>query len=420
MEPAPIGESITSGQTCADRDEPAESVAVTDSRRTRDTNMADVEMIADDLEEEFRKLCGEDQPASLQACDRVRKAVNNIEVRIVAEVSKVMRCGHPGRDKIEQVGRMATEEAMSELGTLRVRCKESAVVEKWVQIVLESLGCCSRAEGVERLAELLELRDELVGLGEAYGVTVEGLVQRFDELVRENALLQEEASRQRCELDELAEVKKRLAEREAGLLRLRQQVELPMGTVKESAAEEHPGWLRRQRIQGKDDDSRAQDSEQMGSPSGEDPAYEFDAFLESFVLKYPRDSWAGAERGVAVEADRAEARNHRIVALGELKKLRMKEGQSVADFCVELERLTRHAHPHMDEAALDAQRAQLLYEHLAHWNDSYHLMEALESEGQAYERLKHVLGYEVPRSGFGAALRLLQSRQRPEGSSCQF
>lgn len=117
--------------------------------------MADVEMIADDLEEEFRKLCGEDQPASLQACDRVRKAVNNIE---------------------------------------------------------------------------------------------------------------EEASRQRCELEELAEVKKRLAEREAELLRLRQQVELPMGTVKESAAEEHPGWLRRQRIQGKDDDSRAQDSEQMGSP----------------------------------------------------------------------------------------------------------------------------------------------------------
>ncbi|VDP58183.1 unnamed protein product [Heligmosomoides polygyrus] len=305
--------------------------------------MADVEMIADDLEEEFRKLCGEDQPASLQACDRVRKAVNNIEVRIVAEVSKVMRCGHPGRDKIEQ----------------------------------------------------------------------------------------EEASRQRCELEELAEVKKRLAEREAELLRLRQQVELPMGTVKESAAEEHPGWLRRQRIQGKDDDSRAQDSEQMGSPrylallevrpysgedpaySGEDPAYGFDAFLESFVLKYPRDSWARAERGVLLRskltgrarkqyealpaairegsfdaqvealrgACRAEARNHRIVALGEFKKLRMKEGQSVADFCVELERLTRRAHPQMDEAALDAQRAQLLYEHLAHWNDSYHLMKVRRMKG---------------------------------------
>ncbi|VDP14691.1 unnamed protein product [Heligmosomoides polygyrus] len=269
MEPAPIGESITS-----------------DSRRTRNTNTADVEMIADDLEVEFRKLCGNDQLASLQPCER------------------------------------------------------------------------------------------------------------------------EEASRERCELEELAEVKK--AEREEELLRLRRQAEFKMGTVKESAQRSIQKHDSVTRVQGEDDDVRAQDSDQMGSPrylalpevrpySEEDPAYGFDAFLESFVVKYPSDSWAGAERGVLLRSKlTGRARKQyealstaiREVAPGELKKLRMKEGQSVADFCVELEQLTRRTHPHMDEAALHAQRAQLLYEHLAHWNDSYHLMEALESESQAYERLK--------------------------------
>lgn len=92
---------------------------------------------------------------------------------------------------------------------------------------------------------------------------------------------------------------------------------------------------------------------------------------------------------------RAEWRHDRIVALGELKTLRKREGQGVADFCVELEQLTRRAHPHMDEVALDAERAQLLFEQLAHWGDSYHLMEALESENHAYDRLKQTaLGIE--------------------------
>ncbi|VDP08721.1 unnamed protein product [Heligmosomoides polygyrus] len=90
--------------------------------------MTDVEMIADDLEGELRILCGEDQPASLQACDRVRKAVKIIEGK---------------------------------------------------------------------------------------------------------------AGRQRCDLEQQAEVEKQLAESEEELLRLRRQVELPIVTVKDSDAEDH-------------------------------------------------------------------------------------------------------------------------------------------------------------------------------------
>lgn len=77
-----------------------------------------------------------------------------------------------------------------------------------------------------------------------------------------------------------------------------------------------------------------------------------------------------------------------MVALGELRKLKKAEGQTVADFCIELERLTRRAHPELDEASLAIERTHLLYEQLAHWKNSYHLIKALENENNSYDRLK--------------------------------
>uniref|UniRef100_A0A183GV61 CCHC-type domain-containing protein n=1 Tax=Heligmosomoides polygyrus TaxID=6339 RepID=A0A183GV61_HELPZ len=310
-------------------------------------------------------------------------------------------------------------------------------------------------------------------------------------------LLQGEIRHQQQEIEELREVRKQLAEREAELMRLRRLLESSERTRRDDAAEIGSGRHRRSadvldilrtgsgargdakvpllqfqkehtsekwarsvdadprdapRPCGLDTDKRGgllrmapggENGEERGVPgfnrkdpfahylrylalpevrpySGEDATYGFSTFLENFMLKYPRGSWEEAELGILFrtkltgkakrqyealpvgvregsfdglvaamqEACRVELRSHRIVALSELKKLRKKEGQTVADFCVELERLTRRAHPHMDEVALDAERAQLLYEQLAHWGDSYHLMEALESEAHAYDRLK--------------------------------
>ncbi|RCN49894.1 hypothetical protein ANCCAN_03929 [Ancylostoma caninum] len=148
--------------------------------------------------------------------------------------------------------------------------------------------------------------------------------------------------------------------------------------------------------------------------------YSFLNFLEAFELKYPRNNWDDGELcalfrsklvgkarhhyeslplrerhggyAVLVEAMRrecrAEQRTNKVVALGELKRLRKGEAQSVSDFCVEPERLTRRAYPELDEYALDTERAHLLYEQLVHWRDSYHLLEALESNEGAYEKLK--------------------------------
>ncbi|VDO62573.1 unnamed protein product [Heligmosomoides polygyrus] len=493
MDAEPGGEPIASDRGCYDGGDTAQLDDVAGPRGSRDeanANMMEDDQMAVELEEEFQRLCGEEaQVESIKLCNRVGKAIKNIEVLVMAEVARSMRCGHPIRASIEEVGKVATETAMNELGTLRVKCKESAVMEKWVQVVLDSLECNTRVQGVEQLAELLEMRDELRRLSEEHGVPTDRFPQRFKDIVKENESLQESVRAQQSELAELRELKRRLAEQERELLQMRRAMAPVESAVPEPASRRRRGIdvlnalrpelkthreadalqnrasedSRRTAVTAERTVSRAMQCGQRRSQSGEcmvsvngdesdveesvsevgrdtqmahylkylalpevrpysgeDPAYSFSTFWESFTLKYPRSSWSEAELSALFRAKltgkartqyealpsivregsfvaqvealrqecRAELSNHRIVALGELKKLRKKEGQSVADFCVELERLTRRAHPHMDEAALDAERAQLLYEQLAHWNDSYHLMEALESDNHAYDKLK--------------------------------
>ncbi|EYB85586.1 hypothetical protein Y032_0295g1651 [Ancylostoma ceylanicum] len=106
----------------------------------------------------------------------------------------------------------------------------------------------------------------------------------------------------------------------------------------------------------------------------------------------PRDNKQGPFKTM-VEAMRAackgEQRTKRIVALGKLNKLRKTDKQSVADFCIELERLTQKAYPELDEKSLATTRANLLYEQLVAWPESYHLLEALETGGdRMYDALK--------------------------------
>ncbi|KAK6055362.1 hypothetical protein COOONC_07133 [Cooperia oncophora] len=150
--------------------------------------------------------------------------------------------------------------------------------------------------------------------------------------------------------------------------------------------------------------------------SGQDSNYGFVRFLEDFQLKYPRTNWTDAElctlfrsklvhwylekrvhymkspamkRMVDMMREcKAEQRTIKVVALGRLKRLKKRDGQTVSDFCVELEQLTRQAYPELDEYTLAVERAHLLYDQLSHWRDSYYLLEALESEEDTYEKLK--------------------------------
>ncbi|VDL83425.1 unnamed protein product [Nippostrongylus brasiliensis] len=155
--------------------------------------------------------------------------------------------------------------------------------------------------------------------------------------------------------------------------------------------------------------------------SGRDKDYSWEAFQEAFTLKYPKQSWSDKElralfrakltdkaraqydalprdvrhgpyegiRQAMARAFREEVQTGRIVALTSLRKLRKTESQTVAEYCIELERLSARAYPELDEVALATTRAQQLYEQLVHWPESYHLLVAMESAGaDAYANLK--------------------------------
>ncbi|KAK6013854.1 zinc knuckle, partial [Ostertagia ostertagi] len=154
--------------------------------------------------------------------------------------------------------------------------------------------------------------------------------------------------------------------------------------------------------------------------SGKEKEYSFENFVEAFELKYPGQFWEDKERcalfkskltgkaraqyealakgkkrnfhtlvNAMKEMCKEETRNKKIIALGELKRLQKPETQSVGDFCVELERLTRRAYPELEERTLSVIRADYLYDQLSHWDESCHLQEAMEGPGSdMYERLK--------------------------------
>ncbi|VDL80122.1 unnamed protein product [Nippostrongylus brasiliensis] len=97
----------------------------------------------------------------MQVCNQLKRAIKEAEVLVVAEAAKAIWVESPSRDAVEKVERKATEEGLGLLDTVRTKCKEGLVMKRWVQVVLECLESSSRAQGVETLASLLDMRDEL-------------------------------------------------------------------------------------------------------------------------------------------------------------------------------------------------------------------------------------------------------------------
>ncbi|VDO89174.1 unnamed protein product [Heligmosomoides polygyrus] len=162
MEVAPGQEVAPNGRV---EEERSALVAVAESRGTRSvTNMSkNADMLDVDLEEEFRKLCGgHPEPMILQVCNRLERAIKDMEVLVIAEVAKAIRL-----------------DTRAELQWSR----ESAIIQRWVEVVLQSLESESRTE--------------------------------------ENGALLETARCQRSELEELREAKRQLEQRELELQQLR-------------------------------------------------------------------------------------------------------------------------------------------------------------------------------------------------------
>ncbi|EYC40353.1 hypothetical protein Y032_0618g710 [Ancylostoma ceylanicum] len=85
-----------------------------------------------------------------------------------------------------------------------------------------------------------------------------------------------------------------------------------------------------------------------------------------------------------------DSNNARVKAMSALRKLTIREGQSVGEFCLLLERLAAKAYPDVPPEATSLQKAEILFNQLANWEGSYNLSEALEvnDKGQAYEKVK--------------------------------
>ncbi|KAK6029636.1 hypothetical protein OSTOST_04251 [Ostertagia ostertagi] len=78
----------------------------------------------------------------------------------------------------------------------------------------------------------------------------------------------------------------------------------------------------------------------------------------------------------------------RLKAESEWKSLRKRDGESVFDFCCRLQSIANRMAP---KQCLDFQMGSKLYECLAHWSDSYHMLAALDApEGRIFEEVRKV------------------------------
>ncbi|EYC33024.1 hypothetical protein Y032_0002g562 [Ancylostoma ceylanicum] len=90
----------------------------------------------------------------------------------------------------------------------------------------------------------------------------------------------------------------------------------------------------------------------------------------------------------------------RVKAISELRSLKIREGQTVSEFCLVLERIANRAYPDVPTDTVSLQKAEILCRQLAKWERSYCLTEAIETS-------EHTLAYEKVKE---AALRLERSR----------
>ncbi|VDO21413.1 unnamed protein product [Haemonchus placei] len=106
-------------------------------------------------------------------------------------------------------------------------------------------------------------------------------------------------------------------------------------------------------------------------------------------IDHLRAEQAAEKKGLPLTDETIPEEDREDNGLRKLRRLKKAEAQTVAEYCVELERLSARAYPELDEKALVTTRAQQLYEQIVHWPESYYFLGAMEKEGpSAYESLK--------------------------------
>ncbi|KAK5971671.1 hypothetical protein GCK32_006177 [Trichostrongylus colubriformis] len=255
--------------------------------------------------------------------------------------------------------------AEKQLERLKELCAKNKEGSMGVRELMDSLGCASRLQLVQIVEDLVEKASVLEEVQKCTGWS-EGDLRRLEEKQREvDRLLAEQAATKKasCTKDE----------------------SIPGMPCRANAKYNLEGWARVAA------DIESLDAGQLHAVFKEDIATARDkakAQYEALSSEIRHGSYEGIVTALS-EANRVEANTKRVVALGKLRKLRKPEAQSVAEYCVELERLSARAYPEMDERALATTRAQQLYDQIVHWPESYYFLEAMEQErSNAYESLK--------------------------------
>ncbi|VDP48748.1 unnamed protein product [Heligmosomoides polygyrus] len=87
-----------------------------------------------------------------------------------------------------------------------------------------------------------------------------------------------------------------------------------------------------------------------------------------------------------------DSNSERVKALADLRKLAIRDGQTVAEFCLVVERLFNKAYPDTPHEVTSLQKAEILCRQLSGWDGSYCLTEALETSAsdEACKKVKEV------------------------------
>ncbi|VDP00601.1 unnamed protein product [Heligmosomoides polygyrus] len=193
-----------------------------------------------ELEQEFQRLCGDDSSETLQVCDRLLRVIKDTQTCVMAEVSRHLRTGSPGREAIEAVGLGFREEALALLSELREEGKRFAVMERWTELVVASLDCDSRDDFVRKLADTIVTSKVVDQLLSAQGWQREEFSERVKETLEVNSSLQEAMRRQVAELCKLRELRQKYQEQSEELQMLRQQAKGSPGAAQE-CSRQSPG-----------------------------------------------------------------------------------------------------------------------------------------------------------------------------------
>ncbi|KHJ97346.1 zinc knuckle [Oesophagostomum dentatum] len=153
---------------------------------------------------------------------------------------------------------------------------------------------------------------------------------------------------------------------------------------------EHP----RQQVEDMDHSGKAQEAARLDAITEGISLRDLDTIRPEILRDYAERRIRERARSTTIVGHRLEVDSNSVgvKALSDLRKLAIRQDQSVGGFCLALEKLSHKAYPDTPQDVVSLQNAEVLCRQLATWKGSYSPTEALEAgdAAGAYERDKEV------------------------------